>query len=47
MRKIPSVFATSEVSVIESGETVGQLAKSFMKLSEDLKKIHELKNKIK
>lgn len=47
MRKIPQVFEDSEIYVVESGENVGQLTTSFMKLSEDLKKIHELRNKIK
>ncbi|NVP17096.1 type II secretion system F family protein [Candidatus Gracilibacteria bacterium] len=47
MKKIPSIFSASEVSVIESGESIGQLSKSLMKLSEDLKKVHELRNKIK
>lgn len=47
MKKMPSVFEDSEVAIIESWEAVGQLSQSFMKLSDDLKKIHELKNKIK
>jgi type IV pilus assembly protein PilC len=47
MKKIPQIFKDSEISVVESGENVGQLAKSLMKLSEDLKKVYELQNKIK
>ncbi|MDD2907954.1 MAG: type II secretion system F family protein [Candidatus Gracilibacteria bacterium] len=47
MKKIPSVFESPEISIIESGETTGSLSKSLLKLSEDLKKVYELKNKIK
>ncbi len=47
MKKIPSIFQSSEISIIEAGESTGQLSKALMKLSEDLKKIHDLKNKIK
>jgi len=47
MRKIPSVFQSSEISIIESWESTGQLSNSLMKLSDDLKKIYDLKNKIK
>jgi len=47
MKKIPSIFEAWEISIIEAWESTGQLSKSLMKLSEDLKKIHELKNKIK
>ena len=47
MKKIPQIFELSEISVIESWESVWQLSGSLMKLSDDLKKIHELKNKIK
>lgn len=47
MKKVPQVFTGSEVSIVESWEAVWQLSSSFMKLSEDLKKVHQLKNKIK
>ncbi len=47
MKKMPNVFESSEVSIIESWETTWQLSASLMKLSDDLKKLHELKNKIK
>lgn len=47
MRKLPQIFSASEISIIEAWESTGQLSKSLMKLSEDLKKVHELRNKIK
>lgn len=47
MKKMPSIFKPGEISIIEAWETTGQLSKSLLKLSDDLKKIHELKNKIK
>ncbi len=47
MKKMPDIFDASEVSVIEAWETTGMLTTSLMKLSDDLKKIHNLKNKIK
>lgn len=47
MKKMPSIFEASEVSIIEAWETTWQLSKSLMQLSDDLKKIHDLKNKIK
>lgn len=47
MKKVPQIFKSSEISIIESWENVWQLANSLLKLSEDLKKIHELRNKIK
>ena len=47
MKKIPSIFNTWEISIIEAWETTWQLSKSLLKLSEDLKKIYDLKNKIK
>ena len=47
MKKMPSVFSDSEVAMIEAWEAIWQLSQSFMKLSNDLKDIHELKNKIK
>jgi len=47
MKKMPDIFAASEVSVIEAWETTGMLTTSLMKLSDDLKKIHNLRNKIK
>ncbi len=47
MKKIPDIFWSSEVSIIESWENTGMLSWSLMKLSDDLKKIHDLRNKIK
>ena len=47
MRKIPQVFASSEVSIIEAGETTGKLTQSLSKLSDDLRKTHELRSKVK
>lgn len=47
MRKIPQIFDNSEISIIEAWETTGSLVESLSKISEDLKKVHELKNKIK
>lgn len=47
MKKMPDVFANSEISVIEAWETTGMLTVALMKLSDDLKKIHNLRNKIK
>lgn len=47
MRKVPDIFENSEVYMIEAWEATWQLADSLLKLSDDLKKIHDLKNKIK
>ena len=47
MKKIPDIFTSWEISIIEAWESTGMLSVSLMKLSDDLKKIHELRNKIK
>lgn len=47
MKKIPDIFWSAEISIIESWENTGMLSTSLMKISDDLKKIHELRNKIK
>jgi type II secretory pathway component PulF len=47
MKKMPMIFSNSETAIIESGETTGDLHTTFLKLSEDLKKIHNLQQKIK
>lgn len=47
MKKIPDVFTSSEISVIEAWESSWMLAISLLKISDDLKKVHELKNKVK
>lgn len=47
MRKIPDVFNSSEVFMVEAWEATWQLSESLMKLSDDLKKVYDLRKKIK
>lgn len=47
MKKIPDVFTSSEISIIEAWESSWMLSTSLLKISDDLKKIHELRNKVK
>ncbi|MDD2871211.1 MAG: type II secretion system F family protein [Candidatus Gracilibacteria bacterium] len=47
MKKIPDIFTSSEISIIEAGESSGTLSSSLLKLSDDLKKVHDLRNKVK
>jgi len=47
MKNLPDVFPRAEVSIIEAWETTGMLSESLMKISDDLKKISDLKNNIK
>lgn len=47
MKKLPHIFESSEISIIEAWETTWALVESLAKISEDLKKIYELKNKVK
>lgn len=47
MKKVPQIFSSPEVSIIEAGEKTGKLADSFMRLSDDMKQAVELRNKIK
>jgi len=47
MKKIPDIFWPSEISVIEAWETTGMLSNSLLKISDDLRKVHNLRNKIK
>ncbi len=47
MKKTPQIFPVGEVSIIESAEQTGQLSQALEKLSEDVKQVHNLKNKIK
>lgn len=47
MRKIPQVFDNSEIYMVEAWEATWELSTSLIKLSEDLKKVHDLRNKIK
>ncbi len=46
MKKMPDIFSRSEVSIVESWEQTGGLVGSLAKLSDDLKKIHNLKKKV-
>jgi type II secretory pathway component PulF len=47
MKKIPQIFTSGEVSIVESGETTGKLSVSLAHLSENLRKSHDLRSKIK
>lgn len=47
MRKVPQIFNIGEISIVEAGEQTWKLVQSLEKLSEDLKKIHALKKKVK
>ncbi len=47
MKKMPDVFTTAEVSIMEAWEQIWGLVESLWKLSEDLKKVHNLKKKVK
>jgi len=47
MRKIPQIFQSSEVSIIEAGETTGKLWDALSGLSINLRKTDELRRKIK
>ena len=47
MKKIPQVFLPWEIAMIESGETMGKLSEALWHLSENLRKSHDLRSKIK
>lgn len=47
MKKIPQIFSSGEISIIESGETTGKLSVSLSHLSENIRKSHDLRAKIK
>ncbi len=47
MKKIPQIFTSWEVSIVESGETTGKLSLSLGHLAENLRKSHDLRSKIK
>lgn len=47
MKKMPDVFSSAEISIIEAGEQIWGLVESLWKLSEDLKKVYNLKKKVK
>lgn len=47
MKKIPQVFTSWEISMVESGETSWMLVTSLSRLSNDLRRNHELRAKVK
>ncbi|MCP4524144.1 MAG: type II secretion system F family protein, partial [Candidatus Gracilibacteria bacterium] len=47
MKKMPDVFESFEISIVEAGEQTGTMVEALAKLSEDLKKVHNLRKKIK
>lgn len=47
MKKMPDIFTRAEVSIVESWEQTGGLVISLWKLSDDLKKVHNLRQKVK
>lgn len=47
MKNLPDIFSRAEISIIEAWETTGMLSDSLMKISDDLKKISNLRNNIK
>lgn len=46
MKKLPQVFQSSEISIVEAGEATGKLSASLASLSENMRKTHELRQKI-
>lgn len=47
MKKLPMIFSSAEVSIIEAWETMWRMSESMWKLSEDLRRSYELKSKVK
>ena len=47
MKKLPQVFQSAEISIVEAGEATGKLSASLSSLSENMRKTHELRQKIK
>lgn len=47
MKKIPQIFDNGEITIIEAGEQTWTLTSSLFKLSEELKKMYALKQKVK
>lgn len=47
MKKIPQIFSSGEIAIIESWETTGKLSLALGQLSENLRKSHDLRTKIK
>lgn len=46
MKKMPDIFTTAEISIVEAWEQIWALVDSLSKLSEDLKKVYNLKKKV-
>lgn len=46
MKKMPDIFSRAEVSIVEAWEQTWGLVWALAKLSEDLKKVHNLKKKV-
>ncbi len=47
MKKIPDIFTSSEISIVEAWESSWMLSLSLLKISDDLKKVHDLRSKVK
>jgi len=47
MKNLPDIFTKAEISVIEAWETTWMLSESLMKISDDLKKVDDLRNNVK
>lgn len=47
MKKVPQIFSTGEIAMVESWETTGKLSVSLWNLAENLRKSHDLRSKIK
>ncbi len=47
MKKIPQIFESAEISIVEAGETTWKLSDSLASLSHNMRKTHELRQKIK
>lgn len=47
MKKVPQIFTSAEISIIESGESTWKLPQSLWQLAENLRKSHDLRSKIK
>jgi len=47
MKKVPQIFSTWEIAIVESGETTGKLSVSLWNLSDNLRKSYDLRSKIK
>lgn len=47
MKKLPQIFNSAEISIIEAGESTGRLGTSLASLSNNLRKTHDLQSKVK